>query len=161
MSKKCVLSLVAVIGLAWSGMASAATTANFEVSATVLANCSIFATAIPFGSYDPYSASDVTQTGTVTVSCTKSTNADIALSHGANANGSTRRMTDGANFLTYELYTTAAHDSVWGDNVGTDTVSYSSSGIGDTTLTVYGLLPAGQDVVPGSYSDTVTATIIF
>ena len=31
----------------------------------------------------------------------------------------------------------------------------------DQTTTVYGRIPAGQNVPPGSYSDTILVTVIF
>lgn len=163
MNKKSVLSLVAMVGLAWSGMASAQT-APIDVTATVAAKCTITAGNLAFGTYDPFLGTPQDQDATVTVNCTKGTSIDVGLdtgSNGGNASGTTRAMTDGANFLEYELYTDAGHSAVWGDTKGTDTVAYSSPGMGDHAITVYGRIPAGQDPGAGAYTDTITATVLF
>ena len=69
-------------------------------------------------------------------------------------------MTSGANTVNYSLYTDIARSTVWGNTVGTDTKSGTGNGSAQT-LTVYGQLPAGQYPTPGSYSDTITATITY
>jgi spore coat protein U-like protein len=72
-------------------------------------------------------------------------------------------MKKGAESLTYNLYRDAAFATVWGDGSGT-TGTYQ---IGNppnnlnVNLTVYGRVPALQDVSAGSYSDTVIATVNF
>jgi spore coat protein U-like protein len=65
----------------------------------------------------------------------------------------------GADFLTYEIYTTAARTTVWN---ATNTVSYASATMAATGLPVYGRVPFGQDATVGaSYTDTITATVNF
>jgi spore coat protein U-like protein len=62
-------------------------------------------------------------------------------------------------FLTYELYTDAAHSTVW--NM-TNTVGGTAATSAAFSLTVYGQLPAGQtNVVAASYSDAVAVTVNF
>ncbi len=70
-----------------------------------------------------------------------------------------RKMTSGANGLNYNLYTDAAHGTVW----GASSVSGSTSGVtGNASHTVYGRIPASQTtVVPGTYADTIVVTVTF
>jgi len=146
-------------------VAAASATANLGVSATVTNNCTISTAALAFGSYDPVVANAATNldgTGTVSVACTKGTTATVGLGLGANASGSTRRMTDGGgNFLTYELYQDASHSTVWG-NAGAGLLSPAAAPSKTArNFTVYGQVVSNQDVTAGSYSDTVVATVNF
>lgn len=148
--------------------AHAEETANLAVSATVAANCSITTTALTFGSYDPIvtnASADRDATGAVNITCTQDAPVQITLSQGANADtGSTgadplRRMTDGTDFLSYDLYSNAGRTTIWGDDT---TVDVESTGTGvEEVHTVYGRIPGGQNASVGSYSDTVVATVIF
>jgi spore coat protein U domain-containing protein, fimbrial subunit CupE1/2/3/6 len=157
---------VALVFTAFSAPASAATaTANLSVSATVTNNCTISTGALGFGSYDPVVANASTNldgTGTVSVACTKGTTATVGLGLGSNASGSTRRMSDGGgNFLTYELYQDSGHTTVWG-NAGAGLLSPAAAPSKATrNFTVYGQVASNQDVLAGSYSDTVVATVNF
>jgi spore coat protein U-like protein len=153
-----------VAGLAVSSQSSveaATATSSFTVSATVSANCSIAAGALAFGSYDPVAANastDLDQTSTITVACTKGSTGVVSLDNGSNASGSTRRMKAGANYLSYEMYNDAGRSTVWN---ATNTVSYTAASKASTGLTLYGRVASGQDIPVGSYSDTVVATITF
>ncbi|HET9362759.1 MAG TPA: spore coat U domain-containing protein [Vicinamibacterales bacterium] len=145
--------------------ASAATaTANLGVSATVTSNCTISTVALAFGNYDPVGANlaaDLDSNGTVTVACTKGSTATIGLDLGGNASASVRRMTDGTDFLTYELYQDATHTTVWG-NAGAGLLSPAAApSKAPRNFTVYGRVQANQDVTAGNYSDTVLATVNF
>jgi spore coat protein U-like protein len=105
----------------------------------------------------------VDQNGSVTVSCTKGTAITIALDAGANhtfAVGTTRAMKTGtSDYMSYELYTDEPGGTVWNDT--TSVVSWTSTGKASHSFTVFGRVPQGQDVAPGSYSDTITATVNF
>jgi spore coat protein U domain-containing protein, fimbrial subunit CupE1/2/3/6 len=144
-----------------SKVEATAATSSFTVSASVSANCTISAGALAFGSYDPVSANastDLDQTSTITVACTKGSTGVVALDDGVNASGSTRRMKAGTNYLNYEMYNDAGRTTVWN---ASNTVSYTAASKASTGLTLYGRVAAGQDVPVGSYSDTVIATITF
>jgi len=143
-----------------------------SVTANVVNNCEINSTAVlAFGAYDPAvlnksTGSDVTGTGTLTITCTLAASTTINLDEGANAAGTStpgapaRRIYDGtANYMNYALYQDAANTTVWANTVGT-AYAYTGSGVADT-LTVYGVLPKGQNVPLGNYSDTVIATVNF
>jgi spore coat protein U-like protein len=148
------------------GTAAAQTASDsLPVQATVVANCNINApTTLQFGNYDPavaHAAANLDGATTIEVRCTKnSPNVWIGLDTGANASGSTRRMTDGTEFLTYEIYQDAARTTVWG-NVIADGVSYTPTTSTWVDLDVYGRVPQAQDVGVGVYNDSVLATINF
>jgi spore coat protein U-like protein len=154
-----------IIGAYLAAPSSAATaTANLGVSATVTSNCTISTAALAFGNYDPVGANlaaDLDSNGTVTVACTKGSTATIGLGLGANPSGSVRRMTDGTDFLTYELYQDSNRTTVWG-NAGADLLSPPAApSKAPRNFTVYGRVVANQDVAAGNYSDTVLATVNF
>lgn len=133
---------------------------------------------INFPNYDVLSASATSGTGTIAVSanCAHATipftvNYNIALSTGGSGVFTPRSMTSGTSQLIYNLYTTAGLVSVWGDGSdGTQTVSDQINGTcnaggnncsGSQNDTVYGNIPAMQDVESGSYTDTITVTVTF
>jgi spore coat protein U-like protein len=154
---------VFAMGLA-ADNAAAQTTANLAVSATVANNCTIGTAPLNFGSYDPigaHAASPLDGTGTVTIACTKGAAATIGLGLGSNASGSVRRMSNGTEFLTYELYKEAARTNVWA-NAGADLFSAGAApSKAPRNFTVYGRVAGNQDVASGTYNDTVVATVNF
>jgi spore coat protein U-like protein len=141
-----------------------------EESSALLQSCSVSATAVNFGLYDPLSGSATQSTGTVTVVCQVSlvglfVNWTVALSTGSSGNYVARQLQSGANSLSYNLYTNAARTSVWGDGTsGTSVVSanpFLIVGSNTVNYTVYGSIPAAQDRPAGSYTDTLTVTMTY
>ncbi len=152
-----------VLGLP-SSPASAATTASasttFTVSATVQATCLITANPLAFGTYTGLAANATT---TIAVTCTNTTPYNVGLDAGltSGATVSTRQMKGpGTDVLNYGLYQDSTHATNWGSTVGTDTETGTGNGSAQS-LTVYGQVPANQYVTPGSYSDTITATVTY
>jgi spore coat protein U-like protein len=72
-------------------------------------------------------------------------------------------MRKGTETLDYNLYQDSTRTVIWGDGTGgSQTVVQPSPPLNtNIDVTVYGRVPAGQDVSSGSYSSTVTATIFF
>jgi spore coat protein U-like protein len=141
---------------------AATATASMSVTATVQATCVITTTTMAFGTYTGLVA---TSTATLTVTCTNTSPYTVGLSAGAGvsptATVTTRHMTGPGTGLNYVLTQDAAHATNWGNTPGTDTPA-SANGTGSgVALTVYGQVAAGQYLTPGSYSDTVTATVNF
>jgi spore coat protein U-like protein len=142
-----------------SGQTSTAT-ATISVTATVLSSCTLTAQPLAFGNY---SAVILNATTTLSVTCTNGSAYTVALDlgTGSGATVSARKMTyNTTNTLNYGLYQDSGHATIWGNTTGTNTEAGTGTG-SLQTLTVYGSIPASQFVVPGSYSDTVTATITF
>jgi len=153
---------IALAGLSLSyGPASATTaTTSFSVSATVQATCLISGNNLGFGTY---TGSAIAVSANLSVTCTNGTTYNVGLNPGTatGATVTTRAMTGpGGATLSYGLYQDSGHSTNWGQTVGTDTKAGTGNGSAQT-LTVYGNLAAAQYVTPGSYSDTITATITY
>ncbi|MGA2674755.1 MAG: spore coat U domain-containing protein [Terracidiphilus sp.] len=150
-----VVSILA-LGLAPMSAFAGTATANMAVSVTVNSNCTISANALGFGTY----TGAVNQaTTTLSVQCTNTTPYNVGLSAGAttNATVTTRQMLNGTAALNYTLTTSSYTGTNWGNTSGS---WVGGTGNGNAqTLTVYGQIPAGQFVTPGSYADTVVATV--
>ncbi len=145
-----------------SEIKAATQTDNFDVTATIIASCTITANDLAFGNYDPLSATPLDQTSTINVTCSNGADYDIQLSGGLSTDVNARTMDDNATsgfFLNYSLFYDAGRTNNWGVTNGTDT--YQGTGTGSAqTITVYGRIPAGQTTPPvGDYTDTITATI--
>src|SRR5436305_2867226 len=156
--KRSIMSLAVLSILVMSAPVFAASTnTTFTVTASVVANCTISASNLAFGNYDPVTANNTTgadlyANSTLTVACTKGApNVWIGLDAGANgasAVGTTRAMSaGGGNFLSYELYLAnpnPAPGAVWGNTQPTGK-SYVSVSKASTAITVFGRTPKGQD----------------
>lgn len=135
-------------------------------SAKAAFNCTLpSVTGIPFGTYNVFSATRTTQTGSIQYQCKGSGGViTIDLSPSPGGTYSTpRTMKSGSDILQYNLYPDVTNSQVWGNGTN-GTYHYTatlSSGTHVLTLTVYGTIPAGQDVAVGSYTDTITVTISF
>ena len=160
--------MLAFAALVASGLSQAGTASNtFQVTATINSSCTVSGTALNFGSsIDPLAAATpIDATSALSVKCTNTTPYTVALNAGANAGGasvfSARTMKSGTNSLAYQLYLDSGRSSVWGDSTNTSS-TVSGTGTGNTqSLTIYGRLPSLANVVPGSYTDTVTVTISY
>jgi len=151
-----------------AGVASAATaTTTFAVTANLQSTCSTSATALAFPAYTPGGGAK-TANSTISVRCTKNTAYTVALNAGTTTGGAfaQRLLASGANTLQYNLYTSAALSSIFGDGTAsTATSAGTGAGIGTAnTVTVYGNLPdsaTNQAAVPGNYTDTITVTVSY
>ncbi|HWP56552.1 MAG TPA: spore coat U domain-containing protein [Candidatus Acidoferrales bacterium] len=128
-----------------------------------LAACTISTQAINFGSYDVLSLTPRDSTGRVTYRCDRRDPITISLDRGGAATFNARRMLKGAEALNYNLFLDAARTLIWGDGSGGTTVHSNPAPPRNqnVTVTVFGRIPAGQDVSAGTYTNTVTATIDF
>lgn len=141
---------------------ASAGTFPFTVNATVVNNCFISATDVAFGSTGLIQSA-LTATGTISAQCTNGDAFQIALNGGASGNVAARAMqpAGGGGAVNYQLYLDAAHSTIWGDGTaGTSTATGTGSGLSQS-LTVYGQVPVQTTPAPGTYSDTITATITF
>jgi len=137
-------------------------TATFQVTATVAGTCTLATNPLAFGTYTPSSASLAGST-TIAATCTNTTPWTLSFNLGSTSGGSIsqRLMANGAATLKYNLYTSAADTTILGDGTSSS-VTITGTGTGSAqTSTIYGLIPTGQYVTIGSYSDTITATISY
>lgn len=124
--------------------------------------CSLSTSNIGFGTYDVFAGADNDTVGTLTYSCSGSVpTVSLTLTGGSYSAGSRTMSTGGStDKLRYSLYLDAARTRPWGDgNSGTSTYSAAPVASGSYTLQIYGRIPRNQDVITGSYQDSVTATI--
>ena len=135
------------------GLAAALATAGLASPAT--ADCSIAPTSVVFGNYDPLSPSAVHGVGAINVQCDPETSFTVSLSSG-NGTVANRRMAGGAEHLAYNLYKDPARLMVWGE--GMDGASRTSTMV---EMTVYGRIPAAQNVPANVYLDSVSVTVTF
>jgi spore coat protein U-like protein len=167
MRRKNIMLAVAGALLVASGTAGAATkTTTFGVSATVNPNCLVSAQALNFGGYDGTAAK--TGTSDITVRCSSGTTYAVGLSTGGGTYAQRLLSGTGVNKLQYNLYTTLAANTVWGDGtLGTGTVSGLGAGMAiasTQTHTVFGQLPDNafnQGAPSGVYNDTITVTVTY
>jgi|RhiMetStandDraft_4_1073278.scaffolds.fasta_scaffold171067_1 spore coat protein U domain-containing protein, fimbrial subunit CupE1/2/3/6 len=144
-----------------------ATTATIVVlgasTAHAAPSCTISTTSVNFGNYNVFTGSDTDSTGTVTIDCNGAAHDIIVtLSKGASSSYNPRTMLKASEALSYNLYRDAARTSIWGDGTGgTSTYTNANPPNGPVNVTIYGRVPAGQDVSAGAYSDTVSAVVNF
>ncbi len=138
-------------------------TTQFNVQITIDAECLInSASDLDFGTTGVIDAA-VEATSAIAVQCTNGTTYDIGLNEGTGAGASvaTRLMTGPeTETVAYSLYTDPAHADVWGNTVGTDTVTGTGTG-SEQTYTVYGQVPVQPTPPPGTYSDVITVTVTY
>lgn len=129
------------------------------------AQCSATAQPVNFGTYLPFSGSPASSTGSVTVSCLLTLTFTVSLSAGQYGGGnfSNRRMLNAGSYLSYQLYTTSADTTVWGDGTGGTAVHTCPLCVCvlGCLYTVFGQIPARQAARPGGYLDTIVVTVSF
>lgn len=152
-------SLVALLALSVATGNAVTTTTTFQTTATVISSCSVSAGNLAFGNYDALSALPTNATSSVTVQCTLQSPYSLGLNAGTGtgATVAVRKMTKGVDTLNFALYKDASHLVLWGDT-GADLVSGTGTGAA-VVITVYGQVPAAQNVPTGAYADTVTVTV--
>ncbi len=126
-----------------------------------------------FTAYDATAATPNDGALNVVVGCDRdggpgSVNLEVRIGpSGVSGSVGTRRMRQvggAGELLTYNLYRDAARTAVWGQTSGVDTRVQTVTGIpnkgsASVTVTVYGRIPAQQDVAVGTYTDAVSVTI--
>jgi spore coat protein U-like protein len=141
-------------------------TAQFNVTLTLQANCTIVANPLSFGTNGVLAAVISRQT-TVAVNCSNTTPYNVGLDAG-NVTGSAvaARLLAGtatgntATTVQFQLYQDAGHATVWGNTQGTNTVAGVGTGSAQS-ISVYGEVPVQATPKPDTYQATVTATVYF
>ncbi|MEZ5815787.1 MAG: spore coat protein U domain-containing protein [Hyphomicrobiaceae bacterium] len=140
---------------------SNATQVPFTVRARNTGTCSVVATTLDFGSKGVLDAS-VDAQSQLSVTCTSGAAYTVGLSGGNSGatNPTLRKMSLGANQVTYGIYRNAARTQPWGSTIGTDTIAGTGTGSA-TVIPVYGRVPAQTTPVPGTYTDTIVVTVTY
>jgi spore coat protein U-like protein len=144
-------------------------------------SCTMSTTGLAFGSYNPTSSVPVTANGTINFTCTYTGTgftASITISPGNSGNYLNRTLNFGSQALNYNIYVNASDTEIFGGGTGNGSsgtwyyyLCYAGGGVtcaGGTgqsgtqySAPMYGLLPSGQDVSAGLYSDTIMVTITY
>jgi len=140
------------------------------------AQCSVAAVTMNFGTYvgaQASAAQSIRITCSATLALPEQVRYEVRLSTGSSGSFAQRRMvraTTPADTLPYNLYLggvpSVLNTNVWGDGTGGTVVWQGSMTLatGQTTKTdtntVAGAVPAGTVPSTGSYTDSVTATIV-
>ncbi len=133
------------------------------VRAEIVMACLVSASDLDFGAYNPNQTAPAQGMTTITLRCSPGITAEIALDQGTSpGNTRNRRLSQesGTDRLRYDLYQDARRTVHWGDRSGGDTLEVTTTGTVDT-VTVYGEIPDGQRARQGTYSDTITVTLLY
>jgi spore coat protein U-like protein len=132
------------------------------------AACTVSASGLAFGVYNPTFTTPTDSSGTVTLSCGVASGTGaytIALGTGSSGSYAGRRMSSGSSILPYQLYSDAAHSQIWGDGTGGSSVVTGTDNIpqvgGTSAYQVYGRIVARQAVSPGAYTDVIVVTVTY
>jgi spore coat protein U-like protein len=132
------------------------------MDAAQLSNCTISTSGVAFGSYSVFNSAATDSTGTINYQCTLGILIRVELSKGSSTTFDPRKMTNASNALNYNLFLDSTRTTIWGDGSGsTGRISHIVVALFPHSATVYGRVPALQNVAAGGYTDSVTASIVF
>ena len=120
--------------------------------------CNVATAGVAFGSYAPLSTFPSDGAAAITVTCDVAAPYTLALSSGAGS-FQERRMSGPGHVLRYNLYLDVPRVTVWGDGSSATAVVSGSATPGNHT--VYGRIPAGQNVGAGAYADNIIVTLTY
>jgi spore coat protein U-like protein len=126
-------------------------------------NCSVTVTAIHFGNYDLFSPFPLDATTEMQIICDSNTLYTVRLDPGQYSKGNFFQRSMGISGsqdrLHYNFFRDSARTEIWGD--GTDNTFTRTGTVtgGVENLTIYGRVPARQNVSVGIYHDTVTVFV--
>ncbi len=134
---------------------------SFNVRATIANDCVINAGNLDFGTNSVLNGARRASSA-LSVQCTANNPYQIAFNGGQNGTVAARRMKNPATGETIAYSLSSAMDGpAWGDGT-LGTLVYGGVGTGGVqAVPVYGSVPAQRTPSPGSYRDTVTATLYF
>ncbi|MDE2091745.1 MAG: spore coat protein U domain-containing protein [Gammaproteobacteria bacterium] len=135
------------------------------VARAAASSCTVTSYNLAFGNYDMMNPVPTIVTGAnlIVVKCSHGAGTmTVDLSTGGNGTYFPRAMRFGTNVLTYNLYTTAGLTTVWGNGSGgTGNIVRSYNNNSSNVFSVYGKIPAQQNLSAGNYSDSINITVSF
>ncbi len=157
--------MVLVAGMAWS----AQQTAQMQITAQVPQAVTVSVTNLDFGNLS-FSSNTPAQS-TITVTASNGVNYSIGIDGGQHVGGGRHLQDSGTNQVLYELFMDSSYANTWGDDCaggtytmgGLATCMTGLTGTGSAqSHTVYGLITTLAPTQPaGSYTDTVTVTVVY
>ena len=156
-----IVKQILLAGVAASVMGAAAhavtATSTFQAKIIIQNDCTVSSpNALDFGTVGLLSTNKDTSMD-FTVTCTNGAAYTISMDNGQNASGSTNRMKNGTEYVSYELYQDNGYTTVWDTS---STVGGTGTGTAQT-YTVYGRVPPQPTPSAGTYTDTVTITVSY
>lgn len=153
----------------------------FSGTAQAAGSCGVSVSALGFGPYASPGGAQVDSSASVLVSCTPEylllackSSYTLSLSLGNHASANQRRMattgSTGTGYLGYGLFSDSQRQQPWGDGgasgaqVGGSVTTSLLALVclpGNRSHTVYGRLPASQNVPAGAYTDSVVLTVTY
>jgi len=142
-------------------------------AAAQVTTCNGANTAFSLGAYPAFSAGPLDSSTVFTVNCSRTGgpgNETVTVGLGASSHSgtiATRSMllSGGSDVLTYNIYRDAGRSLVWGNTIGSNTMSLTQHINNNATIgfsfTLFGRIDALQDVRPGNYADSLTITVTF
>jgi spore coat protein U-like protein len=140
--------------------------------AAVTFTCTVSASSIVFGNYNPLSTSGDAAVGSWTVTCnaigsgTATVSGTLSLSTGLSGRYSARTMKSGTNSLQYNIYLTPSYTQIFGDGTAgtfapSDSGTVTAGQVYQVAGNMYGFMPPLQDVPAGSYLDSIVVTVAY
>ncbi len=126
--------------------------------------CTVSATPLAFGKYDPLRHADAVTAGILSYRCSGTPKRlIIALTAGESNSFRLRRMGRGRKAVLYNLYLDAARTRVWGDGTGGSQtfIVYSPTSGSQVNIPVYGRLFGDQNDSAGNYHDDVSVVVTY
>ena len=141
--------------------AKQATAGGSTWTASISDNCTVSATPLSFGTAGLLVA-DLNAQSAVSVTCTANTAYTIGLNAGTGTGATVgaRKLTSGADQITYTIYRDSNRTLVWGNTAGSDTEAGTGSGSAQV-YPIYGQVPTQATPAPGTYSDVIVVTVTY
>lgn len=121
--------------------------------------CTVSATGLAFGSYNPFDALPTDSTATITVDCP--TSYTVELDGGQAGSFAPRSMSSVDDTLQYNIYTSPSFSTIVGDGSGATQTLAGAGAATPTEHVVHGRIFASQNPRIGSYSDLIVVTVNF
>jgi spore coat protein U-like protein len=143
-----------------------------NAQAAVTFTCTVSASSIAFGNYNPLSPTGDAAVGSWTVTCnaigsgTATVAGTLSLSTGLSGRYSARTMKSGTNALQYNIYLTPSYTQIFGDGTAgtfapSDSGTVTAGQVYQVTGNMSGFMPPSQDVPAGSYLDSIVVTVAY
>jgi len=130
--------------------------------------CTVSTTPVSFGNYNVFAATALDTTGTVALFCNnpekKPMPVTVTISSGGAGSFNPRQMqiAGGADRMNYYLFLDASRTMIWGDGTGgTSTFVTTIVKTAPLNTTIYGRIPARQNLRAGAYGDNLVVTVMW
>jgi len=129
-------------------------------------HCTVSTTPVSFGGYDVFSSTPMDTTGTIALYCNnpekKPMPVTVSISSGGSGSFNPRqmRLAGGTDRMNYYLFIDPSRTTIWGDGSGGTSI-FTSIILKTTPLnaTIYGRIPARQNLRAGAYGDNLVVTV--